>query len=186
MIGIAQLIAPLALSLTPQPPAAPPAEPAEQQLTPVSEEQIAPSSQVKGWIAFEAWLETPTYNQARIEQRVVIRVSPRRPNDRNELTALRQQQSTRLVERRIGNCVPLRGIAGVQTGRNNQLLFYMRDRRVVRADLERACRARDFYSGFYVESSEDGQLCIDRDALQSRTGANCEISRLRQLVAVRN
>lgn len=84
----------------------------------------------------------------------------------------------------MGKCVSVAGIAGVQPRRGNRLVLFMRDQRIVAADLERACSARDFYSGFYVERSEDGMLCVDRDRLQSRTGARCKLSRLRQLVAV--
>jgi hypothetical protein len=62
----------------------------------------------------------------------------------------------------------------------------MRDRRIVQARLERACRARDFYSGFYLARSSDGKLCVDRDTLQSRSGANCKLTRFRQLVEVGN
>jgi hypothetical protein len=48
--------------------------------------------------------------------------------------------------------------------------------------LNRACRARDFYSGFYVERASDGRICVDRDTLLSRSGANCKLTRIRQLV----
>jgi hypothetical protein len=50
------------------------------------------------------------------------------------------------------------------------------------AELEKACRARDFYSGFYVDRNADGQLCVDRDRLHSRSGSDCSVSRLRELV----
>ena len=89
---------------------------------------------------------------------------------------------TRFIERNIGRCVPVSGISGVQPDAGNRLLLFMRDRRVVSAMLERACRARDFYSGFYVERTPDGQLCVDRDTLLSRSGANCKLTRIRQLI----
>jgi hypothetical protein len=62
----------------------------------------------------------------------------------------------------------------------------MRDRRVVSASLERSCSARDYYSGFYVERNSDGQICVRRDSLLSRSGANCKLTRLRQLVDTGN
>ena len=125
-------------------------------------------------------------NQVRIEQRVIIRISPRRPANRNPLLARLPQNglTTRYEEREMDSCVPVSGIAGVQTGTGNRLLLFMQDQRMVSVHLERACRARDFYSGFYVERSEDGQLCVDRDQLQSRSGARCEVERMSQLVAV--
>ena len=125
-------------------------------------------------------------NQVRIEQRVIIRISPRRPANRNPLLARLPQNglSTRYEEREMDSCLPVNRIAGVQTGTGNRLLLFLSDQRMVSVHLERACRARDFYSGFYVERSEDGQLCVDRDELQSRSGARCEVERMSQLVAV--
>jgi hypothetical protein len=127
-----------------------------------------------------------TVNQVRIERRITIRISPQRPATSNSLFASLPQQSlrTRYEERKMEKCIPVGGIAGVQTGSGSQLLLFLRDRRIVRVNLEKACLARDFYSGFYVEQSKDGKICVDRDKLQSRTGANCEITRMRQLIAV--
>ena len=62
----------------------------------------------------------------------------------------------------------------------------MHDRRVLSAALDRACTAADFYAGFYVERSEDGQLCSRRDLLQSRAGASCRVTRLNRLVPAGN
>ncbi|MCK0128088.1 hypothetical protein [Erythrobacter sp. F6033] len=124
--------------------------------------------------------------QVRIERRVILRIAPARRNAQNNLVAQlpRNGINTRFEERKMDKCVPVGGIAGVQTGSGNRLLFFMRDARIVSANLEKACRARDFYSGFYVEKNDDGKLCIDRDKLQSRSGAKCEVERMRQLVAV--
>jgi len=122
--------------------------------------------------------------QVRIEQRMTIRVAPRQaPVRQNMFDSLPNRAiGPRFEERRIGKCIPVSGIAGVQTNGGNSILLYMRDRRIISASLERACRARDFYSGFYLSSSDDGRLCVDRDALQSRSGANCKLTRIRQLI----
>ncbi|MCJ2185277.1 hypothetical protein [Novosphingobium beihaiensis] len=123
--------------------------------------------------------------QVRIEQRMEIRITPR--------TALRQRPdmsadapdsdySVHFKERKIGKCLPIAGIAGVKPSRGSRLLLYMRDGRLVAADLERSCRARDFYSGFYLSRTPDGQLCVDRDTLLSRSGMNCKLTRIRRLV----
>lgn len=84
----------------------------------------------------------------------------------------------------MDRCLPVSQIAGVQTGTGNRLLLFLNNQRIVSVNLERACRARDFYSGFYVERSDDGQICVDRDELQSRSGAKCEVERMSQLVPV--
>lgn len=135
----------------------------------------------------DAFYSGQRVRQFRIEQRMTIRISPQRSN-RNELLANLPQRelATTFEEREMDRCVPVGGIVGVQTGTGNRLLLYLNDDRIVTINLERACRARDFYSGFYVERNEDDQLCVARDELQSRSGAKCEIERMRQLVAVKD
>ena len=125
--------------------------------------------------------------QVRIEQRIIIRISPSSPDARERLTALSRRSSTnRFEERKIDGCVPIEAIAGVQPAEENRLVLFMRDHRILTAALSRSCNARDFYSGFYVERNEDGMLCSGRDRLQSRAGASCEVSQLNRLVAVRD
>jgi hypothetical protein len=128
-----------------------------------------------------------TASQIRIEQRVVVRISPQPPAARQNLLAELPQRelSQRFEERGKEKCVALQGIAGVQTGSGNRLVLFLRDRRMISVNLEKSCRARDFYSGFYVEKNKDGRLCVERDKLQSRTGASCEVEAMRQLVEVR-
>jgi len=122
-------------------------------------------------------------NQVRIEQRMTIRISPRAPIEPNMLAELPGREiGPKFIERKIGKCLPVARIAGVQAGEGSRLILYMRDQRIVSAELERACRSRDFYSGFYLSRSDDGMLCIDRDTLLSRSGANCKLTRFRQLV----
>lgn len=139
-----------------------------------------------GWIMLDATTSIPTQNQVRIERRVIVRISPRSNASRQELVAtLGQQESAQqFIERKAGNCIPVSSIAAVQAMRDNRLMLYTRDRKMLAASLEKSCRARDFYSGFYVEPNGDGQICISRDKLQSRTGAKCEISGFRQVTPV--
>lgn len=126
--------------------------------------------------------------QIRIEQRVMVRIAPRPPAARQDLLAElpKRELAPRFEERGKEKCVLLQGIAGVQTGSGNRLVLFLRDQRMISVNLEKSCRARDFYSGFYVEKNEDGRLCVDRDKLQSRTGARCEVEAMRQLVEVRD
>lgn len=119
-------------------------------------------------------LRTPERNQVRIQQRVIIRIAPS-PNRQ----ALRQ-----IEERPADDCVAIDGIAGVRPGENNRLVLFMRDSRVLSARLDRSCRARDFYSGFYLERNRDGRLCRARDMLQSRAGATCQVAEFHRLVTV--
>lgn len=126
----------------------------------------------------------PSAAQVRIEQRVVVRIAPPGPRLRESLVPqVAPMAPPRVSERKMGKCLPVSGIAAVQPDASGKLLLFMRDRRLVSASLEKACRARDFYSGFYLERTRDGLLCVDRDKLHSRSGSNCAISRMRQLVA---
>jgi hypothetical protein len=124
-------------------------------------------------------------NQVRIEQHMTIRIAPSRPTTlppRFMLDMPRRELPARMIERNFGRCVSASSIAGVQPDSGDRLILYLRDRRMLSAQLDRACRARDFYSGFYMERTNDGQLCVDRDTLLSRSGANCKLTRIRQLV----
>jgi hypothetical protein len=123
--------------------------------------------------------------QVRIEQHMQIRITPRAqaPMRRDMFFDFPDDDfKVQYIEKKMGKCLSIAGIAGVQPDRGNRLLLYMRDRRLVGAELERSCRARDFYSGFYLSRTDDGQLCVDRDTLLSRSGMNCKLTRIRQLI----
>jgi hypothetical protein len=127
-----------------------------------------------------------TYAQLRIEKRVIIRVPRRRPSPLAPRTGFSEevpQQAYR--EKKIGKCLPMDNILGVQMFEDRFLDLVTKDRKRVRAQLEEKCQARSFYSGFYMEKTGDGKMCAGRDILHSRTGAKCEIERFRELVPER-
>jgi len=132
----------------------------------------------------ETFGNSRTANQVRIKRSVTIRITPYRQSNRNSLLAQlpRRGVARDYEEREMESCVPVSGIAGVQTMTGNQLLLFLRDERIINLNLARGCEARDFYSGFYVERNDDGRLCVKRDLLQSRSGAKCEVERMRLLV----
>ncbi len=188
MISFAALLSPLALLLPS--PAAQDAAQDETGLLPETEvtapARLDPPITPEQMLGFDQVTAMPIVRQVRIQQRVIIRVSPRRTSGRQNLVAdvSNISRPKTMVERKIGKCIDLKGIAGVQASRDNRLMLYMRDQRLIMANLEKACSARDFYSGFYVvDPRKDGQLCISRDKIQSRTGAKCKLSRIRQMVA---
>ncbi|MGD9665175.1 MAG: hypothetical protein AB7U34_08235 [Novosphingobium sp.] len=127
-------------------------------------------------------------NQVRIERRVIIRIAPHRPFARPDMLADMQsaQPMPRLSVRKKIKCLPASEIGGVQVDPDNRLILFMRRHRMVGVSLEKGCRAREFYSGFYVERSPDGLICSGRDILQSRAGARCEVSKLHVLAPVRD
>jgi hypothetical protein len=127
------------------------------------------------------------WRQVRIEQRLIIRIVPgpvAMPPPVEEFEE--EQQALRQAEHKIGKCLAVASIATLEAGDSNELLLFLRDDRVIGATLEKHCSARDFYAGFYVERHADGAICAGRDSLQSRSGANCKVRRLHELVAGRD
>lgn len=129
-----------------------------------------------------------TLSQVRIRQRVIIRISPSTPDTRERMMASLPRSPARESFEEVphDDCVEVDEIVGVQPTQDNRLLLFMNNRQVLAASLDRACTARAFYSGFYVERNEDGRLCIGRDQLQSRAGVSCEVSGLSRIVAAAN
>ena len=126
--------------------------------------------------------------QVSIMQHFSIRITPGAPARPPEMLDQLQHDDgprdgapQRFEPRRIGRCLAIGAIGAVQGGEGNRLLLFMRDQHIIVAALERACQAADFYSGFYVARNADGLLCVDRDRLQSRSGANCKVKALRVL-----
>lgn len=143
-----------------------------------------------GFRALDEALSPPPLNQVRIERRVIIRISPGPAGQRARALAAAPSpgRSAPPLFREVdhGDCVPIADIAAVQAIEEDRLLLRMRDSGVMSADLGRGCNVRAFYSGFYVESSEDGNLCVARDQLHSRSGMSCQIDSLHRLVAAGN
>lgn len=137
------------------------------------------------WTAFQPWEAELLPQQVRIQQRVVIRISPARPRS-GSIDDVPRVVPSKVVERKMGKCVGMNDIVAFQTGATNRLVLFLRNKQMISAELEKACAARDFYSGFYVEPSKDGNLCIKRDQLQSRNGTKCEIAKFARLEAARD
>lgn len=133
-------------------------------------------------------LPMPEAQQVRVEQRVTIRISPRAAPMPMMPSAMFDQPDlegdTRIVERKMGKCLPIGAIAGVSPGSKNKLVLLLRDNRVVRATLDKHCQGRDFYSGFLVARNTDGMVCTGRDELLARSGAKCKVSGYKQLIEV--
>jgi hypothetical protein len=123
------------------------------------------------------------WNQIRIEQHLIIRITPGGPAVMRDMPPPAPLPlPLRLHRRRMPPCVQLTAIAGVRPLAGERLLLLMRDHRLVGADLSRTCAARDFYLGFYVTPTPDGQLCADRDSIHSRAGTTCMITGVHEMV----
>lgn len=124
--------------------------------------------------------------QIRIESRIQIRITPRAAApvlpDMLEDEEADSEAPHRYSKIKYGKCVDIGNILGYRPDRGSTLLLYTRDRRLLSAELDHSCQARDFYLGFYMSRTKDGKLCVDRDTLISRSGMNCRLSHIRQLV----
>lgn len=129
------------------------------------------------------------YWQVVIEERIIIRVPAQRsplsnfsagpvPPPRPRGTPIEWK------EKKAPKCVAMRNIAGMQATQRDSIELITRQNQRLRAQLNRGCRALDFYAGFYMKGNEDGQLCEGRDEIHARTGARCEIEKFRLMVPV--
>lgn len=129
------------------------------------------------------------YIQVVIEQQLIIRVPARRSPLTNFSAPSAPSARIRDVpiewkEKKAPKCVAMRNIMGMQAVQRDSIDLITRQNERLRAQLNRGCRALDFYAGFYMKGNKDGRLCEDRDEIHARTGARCEIDKFRLLVPV--
>lgn len=127
--------------------------------------------------------------QVVIEQQLIIRVPAQRSPINNFAAPPAPEMRARepvvvWKEKKGPKCVAMRNIMGMQAVQRDSIELITRQRQRLRAQLNRGCRALDFYAGFYMQGSKDGQLCEGRDEIHARTGAKCEIDKFRLMVPV--
>jgi hypothetical protein len=113
--------------------------------------------------------------QVMIRQRVIVRV-PAMPEGPTPTRPLRWK------EKKGPKCVPLSALAGAAITERNSFDLFLRGGTRLRARLDDDCPALDYYSGFYVRPTADGQMCERRDSIHTRAGGQCTIERIRTLV----
>jgi hypothetical protein len=135
-------------------------------------------------LGFGSGIRGDRYNQVRIEQRVIVRIGPQSSAASRNLSAnlVNDTGEAQYSEAAMGKCVAAKDILAVRATEGSRLLLFLRENGLIMASLDKTCSSRDFYSGFYFEQNSDGQLCIDRERLQSRSGAKCQLVQLRRLV----
>lgn len=84
-------------------------------------------------------------------------------------------------EGRGPDCIAATRLIGATLLRANSVDLILRDNSRVRARLQRSCPALDYYRGFYINATEDGRICADRDSIRSRAGGECQIDQFRSL-----
>lgn len=132
--------------------------------------------------------DTPQW-QIVVEQQIIIRVPAQRSSLNNFAPApapsvRRYDTPVEWKEKKGPKCVAMRNIVGMQAAQRDSIDLITRQKQRLRAHLNRGCRALDFYAGFYMQGSDDGNLCAGRDELHARTGAKCEVDKFRVMVAV--
>lgn len=113
--------------------------------------------------------------QMMIRQRIIIRVPAMNPPPA-------PPRPIRLKEVKGPKCVAVNQLAGASIGQNDTVDLFLRGGVRLRAQLDDDCPALDYYSGFYIAPSADGQVCQRRDMLHTRAGQQCRIQRFRMLV----
>ena len=81
-------------------------------------------------------------------------------------------------------CLPSGGFAGAQLAQMGSIDLYLRDGRVIRAELAKRCPGLDLHRGFYMRATADGRMCAGRDSVYARSGGQCGIKRFRRLTRV--
>jgi hypothetical protein len=114
--------------------------------------------------------------QAQIGQKPVVRVRPL------PVMPAAPAVQTRWDEKKGPNCIQMTALAGNIVSSPTTIDILLKGGARLRAKLEKTCPSIDFYQGFYVQPSKDGQICTGRDLLHARSGGACEISQFKLLV----
>ena len=125
-------------------------------------------------------LDGTQWAQLTVRERIVIRVPRLDPRAGRDTPAA--VTPIEWKEKKGPKCVPIASLRGAAFGGDDGVDFVLAGNKRIRAKLEDDCPALDFYSGFYLKPTADGQMCADRDAIRSRSGAVCPIDRFRSLV----
>lgn len=118
--------------------------------------------------------------QFSFHQRIIVRV-PRLPDPERQASDNAQERRA-WTEKKSVKCVPLGDVRGATLLTVESVDLMLADGQRRRAHFDDDCAALDFYSGFYIRPTSDGQLCARRDSIRSRSGGRCEIREIRVLM----
>jgi len=113
--------------------------------------------------------------QIQVQRNSIVRVPPAAPPSR-------RPQAVRWKEKGAPNCIRWSNMAAAMVSSPTTIDLIVRGGTRYRVKLEKSCQAIDFYSGFYVKATKDGQVCEDRDSIHSRSGGECVIGKFKTLV----
>src|SRR3546814_3425824 len=78
-----------------------------------------------------------------------------------------REMPTEWKEKKAPKCVAMRNIMGMQAVQRDSIDLITRQNQRLRAQLNRGCRALDFYAGFYMKGNKDGRSEEHTSELQS-------------------
>ena len=116
------------------------------------------------------------FAQLIIHQQIIIRVPG---GVRSAVPAT--NSLTQWRETRGPHCIAAHDVLGATMLSASSVDLVMRDSSRIRARLEQRCPALDYYYGFYVNATPDGQICANRDSIRSRMGGECGIDAFHSL-----
>jgi hypothetical protein len=113
--------------------------------------------------------------QIQIQRSSIVRVPP--------VSALGQAAAApKWKEKSAPSCVKWSNMAAAMISGPTTIDLIVRGGTRYRVKLEKSCSSIDFYSGFYVKATPDGEVCRDRDSIHSRSGGQCVIDTFKTLV----
>lgn len=118
-----------------------------------------------------------------ITQSIIIRVPARRTHRAAERRPA-PPPMPRFKEKHGPKCIAAAAIGGAAIASADSVDFILRGGQRIRAKLEDACPALDYYAGFYVKPPADGKICQDRDSIHTRSGGDCQIDKFRSLTPI--
>ena len=130
-------------------------------------------------------LDGTQWAQLTIHERLIIRIPRVSPRANASSFTARTAPPVRWDEKKAPRCVAMTSLTGAAIDREGEVDLVVDGTRRLRAKLDDDCPTLDFYTGFYLKPTADGQLCAKRDSIRSRSGARCSIDKFRTLVAVR-
>ncbi len=121
------------------------------------------------------------FAQVTIRQRIIVRV----PAMTTRTPPVPMPPPVVWKEVRGPKCVVVNQLAGAAITQSDSVDLFLRGGRRLRAQLDDNCPALDYYGGFYLAPTKDGQVCGGRDTIHARSGGKCQIDRFRELVPKR-
>jgi hypothetical protein len=111
-------------------------------------------------------------SQVVVQRKSIIRIRPA-----NNLPL-----PVKFKEKKAPSCIRWSNMAAAMVSSPTTIDLIVKGGTRYRVKLEKSCQAIDFYSGFYVRQTKDGQVCQDRDSIHSRSGGECGIDTFKTLV----